>query len=169
MVLALPRSRRILDGHTGERHVVLTHGDTFTTWFAALTGKLTRTKVLHVESGMRSFNLRKPFPEELNRLITFRLADYYACSDEWAVANLRKWKGVKLNTHGNTQIDTLRFGLAHFDEAPIEVPSDEFVVAMTHRYENIFDRERLDAIVAVLEAVAPRFVVLPARLPQPRL
>ena len=50
-------------------------------------------------------------------LITFRLANFYACQDDEAVANLARRRGVKFNTHGNTQIDTLRFGLANRDRA----------------------------------------------------
>ena len=62
MLVELTRSRRVLGGYTGPEHLVVTHGDTFTTWMAALMGRLTRTKVLHVESGLRSGNLREPFP-----------------------------------------------------------------------------------------------------------
>jgi UDP-N-acetylglucosamine 2-epimerase (non-hydrolysing) len=165
MLVALPRSRRVLAGQTGATHVVVTHGDTFTTWLAALMGRLTRTKVLHVESGLRSFSLRKPFPEELNRLITFRLADFYACQDEEAIRNLRDRKGLKINTHGNTQIDTLRFGLAHLDRASLELPASPFVVATIHRYENIFNRARMSEIVNHIERIAERLDVLFIRHP----
>lgn len=160
MLAALPRSRRILAGHTGKRHVVLTHGDTFTTWFGALFGRLTRTPVMHVESGLRSFDLRRPFPEELNRLITFRLAQYYACPGEWAVRNLARMRGVKIDTGSNTQVDTLRFGLSQVDDVVFDAPSTPYVVASLHRYENIFDRERLGRIVEELEGIAVDFVVL---------
>src|SRR5690606_4682790 len=61
MTKALIGSKKILDGYTGKNHIVLTHGDTNTTVFGALIGKLTRTKVMHVESGMRSFNIFNPF------------------------------------------------------------------------------------------------------------
>jgi UDP-N-acetylglucosamine 2-epimerase (non-hydrolysing) len=165
MLVALPRSRAILARHTGHRHVVVTHGDTFTTWLGALMGKMTRTKVLHVESGLRSFNLRKPFPEELNRLITFRLADYYACQNDDAIANLSRHKGTKFNTHGNTQIDTLRFGVEHADRAELELPESKFVIATIHRYENIFDRQRFSRIVAELEEIARSVEVLFIRHP----
>jgi UDP-N-acetylglucosamine 2-epimerase (non-hydrolysing) len=169
MLLALPRSRRILDRQTGKNHVVLTHGDTFTTWLGALMGRLTRTKVMHVESGLRSFNLRKPFPEELNRLATFWLADYYACPGDWAVANLNKHRGLKLNTGANTQIDTLRFGLVRADDVVGDLPTDRFVVATIHRYENIFDAERLRRIVSEIQLIAKQFVVVFIRHPATEL
>jgi UDP-N-acetylglucosamine 2-epimerase (non-hydrolysing) len=160
MLLALPRSRRILDSHTGERSIVVTHGDTFTTWLGALMGRLTRTNVMHVESGLRSFNLRKPFPEELNRLITFRLADYYACPGTEAVANLERYRGFKLDMRANTQADTLRFGLVRADAVDVDFPSEPFVIATIHRYENIFHGDRLARVVAELERVSKRFLVV---------
>jgi UDP-N-acetylglucosamine 2-epimerase (non-hydrolysing) len=165
MFAALPRSRKILGGYTGKKHIVLTHGDTFTTWFAALFAKLTRTKVMHVESGLRSFNLFKPFPEEINRLITFRLSDYYACPGDWAVDNLKKFKGIKINTHDNTQVDTIRFGLEHAESADFKLPTKKYVVVSLHRYENIFKQERFGLIVEELEKIAEEFLLLMVQHP----
>jgi UDP-N-acetylglucosamine 2-epimerase (non-hydrolysing) len=165
MVFSLPRGRRVLAGATGPEHVVVTHGDTFTTWLGALLGTLTRTKVMHVESGLRSFHLFQPFPEELNRLITFRLASYLACPNETAVANVRRYHGEAFDTGGNTQIDTLRFGLDHVGESDIEVPAGPFVVATIHRYENVYKQERFAEIVSILERAAQDRVVLFVRHP----
>ncbi len=154
MLFALPSSKMILAGNTGKKHIVLTHGDTLTTWIAALMGRLTRTKVMHIESGLRSFNIRKPFPEEINRLITFRLSNYYACPGEWAMNNLTKYKGKKFNTFENTQVDTIRFGLEHAEKADLKLPKSKYVVASLHRYENIFDKDRFNIIVDRLELIA---------------
>lgn len=159
MLLALPRSKKILGGYTGKEHIVLTHGDTLTTWLAALMGKLTRTKVMHVESGLRSFNMFKPFPEEINRLITFRLSDYYACPGDWAVKNLSRYKGEKINTGENTQIDTITFGLDNAEKSDFEVPGDKYVVASIHRYENIFKTERFNEIVDRLNDISSSFPI----------
>ena len=159
MILALPRSKKILGGYVGKKSVVLTHGDTLTTWLAALMGRLTRTKVMHVESGLRSFNLRKPFPEEINRLITFRLTNYYACPGDWALNNLRKYRGEKINTGENTQIDTIDFGIKHADKADIKIPKGKYVVATVHRYENIFDEDRFKSIVDRFYDVAQRYPI----------
>ncbi len=169
MVLATTRPRRALGGLVGPQHLVVTHGDTFTTWFGALLGKLTRTPVLHVESGLRSFNIRKPFPEELNRIVTFYLADLYACQDEEAIHNLRRHRGTKLNTHGNTQIDTLRFGLANSDRVEVDVPGGPYAVVTLHRYENIFDRDRFTRIVDLLGRIAERVELVFIRHPATQL
>ncbi len=169
MLLSLTKSRRILAGRTGKRHIVLTHGDTLTTWLAALMAKITLTPVMHVESGLRSFNLRSPFPEELNRVLTFRLADYYACPGEWAVANVAKHKGLKLDTKLNTQVDTLRFGIAHVDDVNIVLPRAKYVVVSIHRYENIFKANRFERIIEELELIARTFTVLLIQHPATQL
>ena len=159
MLLALPKSKRILGGYAGKKHIVLTHGDTLTTWLAALIGRLTGTKVMHIESGLRSFNTLKPFPEEINRLITFRLANYYACPGDWAMNNLRKYKGEKINTFQNTQINTLNFGLKNAGRSAYKVPKNKYVVASLHRYENIFKEDRFSLIVDRLEQITVKFPI----------
>lgn len=165
MFAALPRSRSILDGRVGPRHVVITHGDTFTTWLAALMGRLTGTNVLHVEAGLRSFNLRKPFPEEMNRLVTFRLATCFAAPDLGSAANLVRYHRETIVTGGNTQIDTLRYGIGHLEPSVGDVPDERYAVASLHRYENVFDRDRLEAIVELLEEVARNRLVVFVRHP----
>jgi UDP-N-acetylglucosamine 2-epimerase (non-hydrolysing) len=159
MLMALPRSRKVLGGHTGKQNIVLTHGDTITTWLGALFGRLTRTPVMHVESGLRSYNWRKPFPEEINRLITFRLTNVYAAPGDWALKNLKKYKGDKINTGENTQIDTIAFGLKHADSAKLTLPKDKYVVASLHRYENVFDELRFSLMIDRLEDITKKFPV----------
>lgn len=157
-LLQLRKGKKILNGHTGRNNIILTHGDTLTTWWGALLGRLNRCKVMHVESGLRSFNLFKPFPEEINRLITFRLSDVYACPGDWAVDNLKKYKGEKINTKENTQIDVLRFGLQNCDEAELGFKLQKpYVVASLHRYENIFKEDRFTEIIDRTQDIAKSF------------
>lgn len=159
-LLQLRKGKKILGGYTGKEHIILTHGDTLTTWWGALLGKLYRCKVMHVESGLRSFNILKPFPEEINRLITFRLSDMYACPGEWALNNLKKYKGKKINTNENTQIDVLKFGYDNCEKAEIKLPKEKYVVASLHRYENIFKEKRFEEIIDRVEEIANSFRVL---------
>lgn len=160
MCLSLINSRKILNNKKGKSSIVLTHGDTLTTWWGALLGRLNGCRVMHIESGLRSFNLFKPFPEELNRLVTFRLSQYYACPGDWAVKNLEKYKGVKINTIDNTQVDTIKFGIKKADKSDFQVPKEKYVVVSLHRYENIFNRDRFEHILAELELVAKKFRLL---------
>lgn len=159
-MLELRKGKQILGSYVGKQHIVLTHGDTLTTWWGALLGKLNRCKVMHVESGLRSFNLLKPFPEEINRLITFRLSDYYACPGQWAVDNLKKYKGVKINTQENTQLDVLRFGYENCEKADMKLPKTKYVVATIHRYENIFKEKRFEEIIDRVNDISKKYQVL---------
>lgn len=158
-LIMLPKGKKILGGYTGKGHIVLTHGDTITTWWGALLGRMYRCEVMHVESGLRSFNLFKPFPEEINRLITFRLSTVYACPGDWAINNLQKYKGKKINTKENTQIDVLRFGLKHCDSVDLKIPKKKYVVASIHRYENVFKPERFKEIIDRTNDISKHFQV----------
>ncbi len=168
-MLALFKGRKILDKKTGKKNIVLTHGDTLTTWWGALLGRLYGCKVMHVESGLRSFNIFKPFPEEIDRLITFRLANIYACPGDWAVNNLKKYKGEKINTEENTQIDVLRFGLEHCDKATIKIPKVKYVVASIHRYENIFNQDRFEEVIDRTLDISNKFKVFWVQHPATKL
>ncbi len=160
MLTSILISKRILAGYTGKDHIVLTHGDTTTTWFAALYGRLTRTKVMHVESGLRSFNILKPFPEEINRLITFRLSQYYACPGNWAIQNVKKYQGKKINTNLNTQLDTIRFGMKNCARSDFAVPKKKYAVVSLHRYENIFKKDQFIKILDLLDGISVKFPLL---------
>jgi len=160
MTWALAQSKRVLAGQVGPEHMVVTHGDTTSTVFGALFGRITRTPVMHVESGLRSHTLWEPFPEEINRLMTFRLSSHFACPGPDAVANVARYGGVMIDTVENTQVDVLRHGLARLDGASIEVPDSAYAVMSFHRVENLFKRRRLEALVAIVERVAQQFTVV---------
>jgi UDP-N-acetylglucosamine 2-epimerase (non-hydrolysing) len=107
-----------------KKGIVLVHGDTFSTLLGAVMGKIGGLKVAHVESGLRSFNLFHPFPEEITRLLTFRLSDYMFCPGEWAQNNLVKYNGIKINTQLNTLYDSLRFALPAIENLTgVEIPN----------------------------------------------
>jgi UDP-N-acetylglucosamine 2-epimerase (non-hydrolysing) len=156
MMGSLFRGKKILDGYTGKKSIVVTHGDTITTWWGALLGRLYRTRVMHVEAGLRSHKLFDPFPEEINRIITGWLSTIHICPDDESVKNLRHYRGTKVMTRFNTQADTIAFGLAHCDEDPYEIPSSKYAVVSLHRYENIFNKKRFIHIVDLLEEVSKK-------------
>lgn len=160
MMPALFRGRKILAGYTGKKNIVVTHGDTITTPWAALLGKLYRCKVMHVEAGMRSFKLFDPFPEEINRIITSRLSDIYVCPGKSSLENLKKYRGEKINTVYNTQADTIEFGLKSCEMANLVLPNKKYVVASLHRYENIFNKDRMNHIAYLLEEIAKKFMII---------
>ena len=90
--------------------LVLVHGDTTTTFAAALSSFYHGVAVGHVEAGLRTFNKRSPFPEELNRRLTGSLADLHFAPTVRARENLLR-EGVPADTifvTGNTVIDALQ-------------------------------------------------------------
>jgi UDP-N-acetylglucosamine 2-epimerase (non-hydrolysing) len=140
--------------------IVLVHGDTFSTLLGALMGRLARLEVGHVESGLRSFNFFHPFPEEIIRFITVKLAQYYFCPGEWAVHNLRKEKGVKINVQQNTLLDSLRIALQGSDGLNVDIPDGKYGLVSLHRFENIFNARSLKRCIEIIEIIAQYYPLL---------
>jgi UDP-N-acetylglucosamine 2-epimerase (non-hydrolysing) len=89
--------------------LVLVHGDTTTSTMCALAAFHQNIKVGHVEAGLRTFHKLNPFPEEMNRVITTKIADYHFAPTALSCQNLVDEK-VALNSiiiTGNTVIDSL--------------------------------------------------------------
>jgi UDP-N-acetylglucosamine 2-epimerase (non-hydrolysing) len=126
---------------------VFVHGDTTTTMAASIAGFYSGAKVCHVEAGLRTFNKYAPFPEEINRSITGRIADFHFAPTEQSKQNLLNEnisdKGVIVT--GNTVIDALLDGVdkvKSIDNEQINmlknlVDSDKDLILVTgHRREN---------------------------------
>lgn len=89
--------------------VVLVHGDTTTSTAAALSAFYQQIPVAHVEAGLRTHNIYSPWPEEMNRLLTGRLATYHFSPTPLSRNNLMR-EGVddrNIIVTGNTVIDAL--------------------------------------------------------------
>jgi len=143
-----------INSYISEPGIVLTHGDTFTAWLAALMGKRAGCVVGHIESGCRSYNILSPFPEEISRLITFRFSDIYFCVDEWAVNNLKNYKGDKVILGANTMLDGVRFALSYPDLKSFEFQKLPYAIVSLHRFENIFTSRFTKVIIPLLEEIA---------------
>ena len=124
--------------------VLLVQGDTTTTMAASLAAFYLKIKVGHVEAGLRTWNKHNPFPEEMNRQITTRLADYHFAPTEWARGNLLA-EGVKAESifvTGNTVIDALLMIVDPnyaFTKPPlnaIDYASRKVILLTSHRREN---------------------------------
>jgi len=139
----------------GGRPLVLVHGDTMTTLYGALLGRLMRLPVAHIESGLRSFDLRHPFPEELNRRLTSRVATYLYAPGAWAAGNLRR--GVVIDTGSNTVRDALALA-AGSAEPSIDLPEGSFGIASLHRFELLNDRRLLGRTVDLLRESGRRLL-----------
>ena len=90
--------------------VVLVHGDTTTSTAAALAAFYAQIPVGHVEAGLRTHNIYSPWPEEMNRQVTGRIAAYNFAPTPLSEKNLIEEKAMgKIYVTGNTVIDALHY------------------------------------------------------------
>lgn len=91
---------------------VFVQGDTTTVLASSLAAFYQKIKVIHIEAGLRSHDIYSPFPEEMNRILTSKIAHIHFCPTLTAAENLHK---ENLNNNvfvvGNTVIDALLLGL----------------------------------------------------------
>ena len=94
---------------TARPDIILVHGDTTTSFAAALAGFYANVPVGHVEAGLRTGNMRAPYPEEANRSLTGRLTEMHFAPTETACQNLLRENVAreKIWVTGNTVIDAL--------------------------------------------------------------
>lgn len=123
---------------------VLVHGDTTTTFSAALASFYQQIPVGHVEAGLRTWNLLSPFPEEANRQLTSVLANINFAPTETARQNLLRenHKDSSIYVVGNTVIDALLATVKenyHFDDPEIARIEEHkrVILVTTHRRENL--------------------------------
>ena len=139
--------------------VVLVHGDTTTTFAASYTAFLTKTKVGHVEAGLRTYHLDSPFPEEANRQLTGRLADFHFAATEQNRKHLLQ-EGIadeKIFVVGNTVIDALFTVTAnpqslHMDIERVFETDKKTILMTTHRRENLAQLK--DIYAGILEILS---------------
>ena len=131
--------------------LVIVVGDITSTMAATIAAKKLNIKVAHVEAGIRSFDMN--MPEEINRLLTDAICDYFFTTTEIANTNLLKiGKEMKdIFLVGNTMIDTLIEQLPYlkkpdfFDEMKLE--SGNFFTMTLHRPSNVDEPEILKSFL----------------------
>jgi UDP-N-acetylglucosamine 2-epimerase (non-hydrolysing) len=129
--------------------ILITHGDTLSTLLAVIIGKLFNMKVAHIESGLRSFNIFHPFPEELIRIISVHFSDILFPPSDWAESNLKKYEGKKIivNTFQNTVYDALCEFVGPKEDDP---RNSNYIVSAIHRQETIYNKERFKKCIEVI-------------------
>lgn len=120
--------------------LVLVHGDTTTSYAAALAGFYLNIKVGHVEAGLRTNDLTSPFPEEFNRQSVDLVSEYLFAPTEKARQNLL-WEHKKkeqIFVTGNTVIDALKTTISpSYTHPELEWSKDSRLILLTaHRREN---------------------------------
>lgn len=140
---------RVLEGlekvlEEAKPDIVLVHGDTTTSFVAALAAFYKQIKVGHVEAGLRTYNKYEPFPEEMNRKLTGSLADLHFSPTPLAKENLLKEAvdETSIFVTGNTVIDAIKTTVEEEYNFTVEELNNidyahKRVITMTaHRREN---------------------------------
>lgn len=146
--------------------IVMVVGDVTSTMACSIVAKKLNTKVAHVEAGIRSFDLT--MPEEINRMVTDCLTDYFFTTSETANENLKKL-GVpdsRIFFVGNVMIDTLmtnrkRFRKpVFFDE--LQLKDQGYLVLTLHRPSNVDEEAKLkDLLYAIINTSEGIPVIFP--------
>jgi UDP-GlcNAc3NAcA epimerase len=135
---------------------VLVYGDTNSTLAGAKAASRIGVKLIHVEAGLRSFNLS--MPEERNRIETDRLSSILFCPSEESVRNLQQ-EGITNQVYicGDVMKDMLQLALPFLQNMH---EGDDYVYATLHRPYNVDDRDRMSAIIQALAGTG-RKVIFP--------
>jgi UDP-N-acetylglucosamine 2-epimerase (non-hydrolysing) len=135
---------------TEQPSIIIVQGDTTTTLCGSLAGFYLHIPVAHVEAGLRTGDMRQPFPEEMNRVLTSHLAELHFAATLMAAENLRT-DGVapdSIHVTGNTGIDAVLYvrdgliegrlqgGRLRGREWPQLDPSKKLIVVTAHRRES---------------------------------
>ena len=133
--------------HENRPDIVLVHGDTTTTFASALAAFYQKIPVGHIEAGLRTGDKYSPYPEEMNRILTGRIAEYHFSPTERNRQNLLK-EGISddiIFTTGNTVIDALLSVVEkpyEFDDeilSQIDFRHNKVITVTCHRRENLGD------------------------------
>lgn len=142
--------------------IVLVQGDTTTAFIIAMAAFNSGIKVGHIEAGLRTYNTESPFPEEANRQMISRIADFHFIPTKKSGDNLLKEmiSEYKIFFTGNTVVDSLEFGKKilqsgyeneEIRELELKLISGKKVILVTgHRREN-FEHGLSEICEALLE------------------
>ena len=126
-------------------------GDVTSTMACSIVAKKLNIKVAHVEAGIRSYDMS--MPEEINRMVTDSITDYFFTTSEVANKNLKK-AGIpkkRIFFVGNTMIDTLLKQRPRFVQPPIwetlNLKVQKYIVMTLHRPANVDQAEKLRALI----------------------
>ncbi len=144
---------------------VLVYGDTNSTIAGALAAKKLHIKVIHVEAGLRSFNMQ--MPEEINRILTDRISDILFCPTDAAIENLKiegmDKQPVSIVKNGDVMQDAAMFYAEQAEKKSTIINNlslNNFILCTIHRAENTDNIENLKSIVEALNRINKEIQVI---------
>lgn len=154
--------------------IVLVHGDTSTSFVAALAAFYQQIRVGHVEAGLRTYDIYSPFPEEMNRQLTGRIANLHFSPTQRNFDNLIRENvdSEKIYITGNTVIDalktTVKDGYEFKDEClkTLDFENKRVIIVTAHRRENLGEplENICNAIKEIIEEYPDTEAVYPVHL-----
>jgi len=150
-------------------NAVVIYGDTNSTIAGALAAKKLDIKVIHIEAGLRSFNMK--MPEEINRILTDRISDLLLCPTNTAINNLINEGYNNLPIRVVKSGDIMKDAVTYYSKTSAEksnivnelnLTENNFILATMHRQENTDDINKLKSIFEGLEKISEsKEVILP--------
>ena len=142
----------------GPQPVVVIQGDTVSALVGAFAARFLSVPIVHIEAGLRSGSLSHPFPEEAIRRLLSRVSSVHFAPGEYAVRNLEKVKGTKINTLTNTGVENCFHSLEPLP--PHFQVSAPYVLCSLHRYELFRNRKALLDTTDEIATLAASFTVI---------
>ena len=149
-------------------HLIILVGDVNSTLACSVVAKKLGIDVAHVEAGLRSFDLT--MPEEINRMVTDAISDYFFVTEESGVANLIKEGKSRDRIYfvGNVMIDNLFYQAEklnsdmseHFETAKIKKKLKDYAFLTLHRPSNVDTKSGFNEITEALNAIADKMPIL---------
>lgn len=155
-----------------EPNYLLVYGDTNSTLAGALAASKLHVPIIHVEAGLRSFNMK--MPEEINRILTDQVSHILFCPTDEAIRNLKD-EGFSNNKRNAIIVKTgdvmydMALAMQEHAQQPVEMTDDKdgFILVTCHRQENTDNKTTLENIINTLntvhETIAPVVFLLHPR------
>lgn len=144
--------------------LAIVQGDTASTLCGALAAFYAGIPIGHVEAGLRTGDLRQPFPEEMNRVVVGRLCTLHFAATPWAASNLgaEGVPGSRITVTGNTGIDAVLYLKGRLERNEVRGrdwaeeldPGQKLIVVTAHRRESF--GEGFERICAAIREIADR-------------
>lgn len=150
--------------------LILVHGDTSTTFLASYAAFLQQIQVGHVEAGLRTWNKKSPFPEEMNRQLAGVLADLHFAPTEWSANNLIRENKQESSIYitGNTIADVMPYLVKTDYKHPILdwAQGRKLILLTAHRRESLGEPHRaiFRAVRRIADAYPEVVIVYPVHL-----
>lgn len=167
-IRVLERMKEVLEREKPD--FVLVHGDTTTAYASALAAFYLQIPIGHVEAGLRTYNIKSPYPEEMNRRFIDIVSEYHFVPTVTAAEYLLKEKvgGNGIFVTGNTSIDAMKTTVTEdFAHEELEWAKDSRLVLITaHRRENLGEpmANMFRAIRSIVDEVKDIKIIYPVHL-----